>query len=76
MKVVDKRSKDTNCKLNILCVGATFIFDNELYMILDFKIGHAIAVLLETGQQTNFTYDALVEPVFVECNIVENLRYN
>lgn len=74
MKVVDKRNKDFNCKLNTLCVGSTFIFDDELYMILDFKIGHAIAVSLETGQQTNFTYDALVTPVFVECNIVKNVE--
>lgn len=74
MKVLDKRDKDFKCKINKLVIGATFIFDDELFMILDFKIQHVIVVSLETGEQTDFTYAALVTPVFVECNIVKNVE--
>lgn len=74
MKVVDKRNKSYDCKLTTLCVGDTFVFDDELYMILDIKIGHVIAVSLRTGKQTNFVYDTLVTPVSIECNIVKNVE--
>lgn len=74
MKVVDKRTKDYNCQLYTLCVGATFVFEDELYMLLDFKIGYASVVSLETGLSLNFATSNIVTPVFVECHIVKNVE--
>lgn len=70
MKVVDKRTKDTNCQLDNLRVGATFIYDDELYMVLNFKIGYVSVVSLETGLSINFPVSEIVTPVLVECHIV------
>lgn len=74
MKVVDKRTKDYNCQLDTLCVGATFVFEDELYMLLDFKIGYASVISLETGLSLNFARSNIVTPVFVECYIVKNVE--
>lgn len=74
MKVVDKRSKECKCQLDVLHKGATFIYDDELYMILDFKIGYASVVSLETGLSLNFSATDIVTPVFVECNIVKSVE--
>lgn len=74
MKVVDKRTKDYNCQLDTLCVGATFVYDDELYMVLYLKTTYVSVVSLETGLSLNFAGSEIVTPVFVECHIVKNVE--
>lgn len=74
MKVVDKRNKDTNCHLDNLRAGATFLYDDELYMVLYLKTTYVSIVSLETGLSLNFAGSEIVTPVFVECNIVKNVE--
>lgn len=71
MIVTDKRTKKQVC-VDILNAGDTFIYENELYLLVSVNYADVDVVSLSTGTLLDFKNTILVHPVKVECTIVED----
>ena len=69
IKIIDKRKVPEGVYFEDLEGGAVFIFDNDLFMKLDYE--NFEAVLLENGSICPLNKKKKIRPVDIEINIIK-----